>query len=175
MLPGFNDILGVAVYERSRSPFDTLGGDGGGRYGVAYLLKDGGVTPDPGPAVLDVADRLITYLDCESVQFDTVFIDGGIRTRTNSPSVATDGNDVTYVKGADLTTGTRIVVEREKCKRSSVKLVGTKRSHFRRGFFRRQRIGSRDDWHYEMRWIKPTFVHGGQAIITERKVKRVVL
>lgn len=33
--------------------------------------------------------------------------------------------------------------------------------HFRRGHWRRQRIGHRDDWWYEPRWISPTYVTGG--------------
>lgn len=32
--------------------------------------------------------------------------------------------------------------------------------HFRRGHFRRVRLGHRDDWRYETRWIHPTFVRG---------------
>ena len=35
--------------------------------------------------------------------------------------------------------------------------------HFRRGHFRRVRIGHRDDWWYETRWIPPTFVRGTGA------------
>jgi len=32
--------------------------------------------------------------------------------------------------------------------------------HKRRGHWRRQRVGPRDDWHYEVRWIHPTIVAG---------------
>ena len=32
--------------------------------------------------------------------------------------------------------------------------------HFRRGHWRRQRIGSRRDWWYEPRFISPTYVTG---------------
>lgn len=50
--------------------------------------------------------------------------------------------------------------------RRSVRYLGSRPSgravspHARRGHYRRQRIGSRVDWHYEWRWIAPTFVAG---------------
>lgn len=171
-----SSILGVAVFKLDQLPNTIKGGKAfGGEFGSVYLLKDGGATLNPEPPVFEVGDKLITYLDCESVQFDTVYVDGGKKTRDNAPSIATDAADVEYVRGADFNTGNRIVVERDGSKRIVAKPIGTRRSHFRRGFFRRQRVGTQNDWHYEMRWIKPTYVHGSQAIVTERKVKRVVL
>jgi hypothetical protein len=37
-------------------------------------------------------------------------------------------------------------------------------AHLRRGHWRRQRIGPRDEWHYEGRWVRPTLVNpeGGE-------------
>ena len=39
----------------------------------------------------------------------------------------------------------------------------TPSSHVRRGHWRRQRIGPRNDWHYEIRWVSPTWVTAGRA------------
>jgi hypothetical protein len=43
--------------------------------------------------------------------------------------------------------------------------------HLRGGHFRRVRIGPRNDWHYQVRWIAPTLVRGDQPA-TERLVVR---
>jgi hypothetical protein len=48
----------------------------------------------------------------------------------------------------------------------------SKAPHARSGHFRRQRIGSRDDWKYKTIWIAPTVVHGGADV--QNKVFRVI-
>jgi hypothetical protein len=50
-----------------------------------------------------------------------------------------------------------------------------KSSHARRGHWRRQRIGPRDAWHYEYRWIHPTIVGGHLPPDTPGRVYRLSL
>lgn len=172
-------VYGIAVFRWN----DIEGNDGYanrqyGQYGVIYILRDGGATFNPGANALAIGDRLVTYLDCESVQFDTAYVDMAATTpqkRSKADKESTAEEPPDYSIGADFMTGTRIVKERRHSKDSSAIEKVMRRSHFRRGFFRRQRKGARGSWHYETVWIKPTFVHGGKAVVTERKVKRIIL
>ncbi len=45
--------------------------------------------------------------------------------------------------------------------------------HLRGGHFRRVRIGPRDDWHYQVRWIAPTLVRGDQPTTDRLVVRRL--
>ena len=46
--------------------------------------------------------------------------------------------------------------------------------HKRRGHWRRQRIGPRDNWEYEIRWIRPTMVGGQIAGDTPGRIYRLI-
>jgi hypothetical protein len=50
---------------------------------------------------------------------------------------------------------------------------GATAPHQRRGHWRRQRIGPRDEWHYEPRWIPPTIVGGHVASDQPGRVYRI--
>jgi hypothetical protein len=45
--------------------------------------------------------------------------------------------------------------------------------HLRAGHFRRVRVGPRDDWHYQVRWIAPTLVRGDQPEQERLVVRRL--
>jgi hypothetical protein len=45
--------------------------------------------------------------------------------------------------------------------------------HLRAGHFRRVRVGPRDDWHYQVRWIAPTLVRGDQPEHDRLVVRRL--
>jgi hypothetical protein len=49
---------------------------------------------------------------------------------------------------------------------------GAKAAHQRRGHWRRQRIGTRAEWHYEVRWIRPTLV-GAHLADTPGRIYRI--
>lgn len=71
------EIFGVAAIELAKAPASVRGGiKHGGRCAVAYLLREGGITLSPNARVLAACDRLVMYLDRESVQFDTVYVSG---------------------------------------------------------------------------------------------------
>lgn len=56
-------------------------------------------------------------------------------------------------------------------KRRRSSSTGSVRSaHVRRGHWRRQRIGPRTDWHYEIRWVSPAWVAGGNHLEAPRHV-----
>lgn len=175
-LHGFSDVYGVAVFDKAtlssidpswKSPKDN------GHYGIAYISTKAGLVSNPSSAARLVAERLITYLDCDTAIVETVYIDTKPSGRATQSSASEPTVEMSIIHGSDVVTGTRIV--RLQKETSSERLVGGRKAHFRRGYYRRQRIGSRDDWHYEKRWVKPTFVHGSNPAIVERKVTRIVL
>jgi hypothetical protein len=45
--------------------------------------------------------------------------------------------------------------------------------HLRGGHFRRVRVGPRNDWHYDIRWIAPTLVRGDQPVPDRLVVRRL--
>jgi hypothetical protein len=45
--------------------------------------------------------------------------------------------------------------------------------HLRGGHFRRVRVGPRNDWHYEVRWIAPTLVRGDQPAAERLVIRRL--
>ncbi len=179
-VPGYAGIYGVTVFrwgDCGVSPSEALDSDSvpSSGYGAAFVLDGGCVAFSQGPDADAVRDRLVTYLDCDNAMIDATYVDQPSPSRRNRPSVATDADEVDWVRGADFVTGAKIVIEQKKSALPVTDLVGKRRAHFRRGFFRRQRVGSRDDWYYETRWIKPTFVHGSKPIITERRVRCITI
>lgn len=175
-LHGFSDVYGVAVFDKDAlAKIDPSWKQpkGDSRYGVAYISNKAGIVSNPPRAARSVAERLITYLDCDNAIVETVYMDAESSGRVTRLSASESTVEMPIIHGSDVVTGTRIVrVQKEP---SSGRLAGGRKAHFRRGYYRRQRIGSRDDWHYEKRWVKPTFVHGSNAAIVERKVTRIVL
>ncbi|MDO4796703.1 MAG: hypothetical protein Q4A01_01650 [Coriobacteriales bacterium] len=180
-LPTFAGVLGVVVFrwqdfKESANPIDDFTNAVYQGYGMAYLMRDGGVNLNPSADLIRAAEKLVIYLDCDNAHIETVYVDGGSPQRRIKPDVhGRSDMDTTYVRGADMVTGVQVVVERERQKRETAEPIITRRAHFRRGYYARRRIGKREDWHYEKRWIKPTFVHGSSAIVTERRVRRFVL
>lgn len=58
---------------------------------------------------------------------------------------------------------------------ADIQLTGrTRTSHIRRGHWRRSRVGAKDDWKYEWRWIQPTSVNGGSLSDAPNRVYRLV-
>jgi hypothetical protein len=45
--------------------------------------------------------------------------------------------------------------------------------HLRGGHFRRVRVGPRNDWHYQVRWIAPTLVRGDQPAADRLVIRRL--
>ncbi len=45
--------------------------------------------------------------------------------------------------------------------------------HLRAGHFRRVRVGPRNDWHYQVRWIAPTLVRGDQPAVERLVIRRL--
>ncbi len=169
-------VYGIAVFLRQefrKAAVTEFGKDGkySDGYEVAYILSNGGITLEPSTRTASVGEKLTTYLDCDNAMIEVVYVDGGTSGRRNNPRPKAVRPE--YVRGADFIVGTQVVTERERQSRGAKKII--KRAHFRRGFYKRQRVGPRDAWHYETRWIKPTFVHGSESIVTERRVKRLLL
>ena len=125
-----------------------------------------------GPA-REIAERLVSYIDCDNANIETVYIDGG-ESEGRQVRASQDQLPITEVRdGVDYTTGAQVVIERDYNRPSGLEQF--RRAHFRRGHYARRRIGARDNWHYEKRWIKPTFVHGSGQTVTKHRVFRIVL
>ena len=176
----YEGILGIAVFRwedftKSAAFVDDSIKARHGHYGMAYLLDEGGVSLDPDEDLRCAAEKLVTYLDCDNAHIETVYVDGGVSQMRKTAHNQQLPTEAEYVRGADMVTGTQVIVERERTARGPSESLVVRRAHFRRGYYARRRIGTREDWHYERRWIKPTFVHGSSSIVTERQVRRLVL
>ncbi len=181
-LHGFTEVIGIAVFRwkdfiESTTLASNVSKANYDGYGTAFLTSGGGVELNPNAELKRVAEKLVVYLDCDNAHIETVYVDGGTSRKQTKEGKRQPQNQIeaSYVRGSDMITGTQVVIERERRKGKYAEFHSTRRSHFRRGYFARRRIGTREDWHYEKRWIKPTFVHGSTAIVTERRVRRLVL
>lgn len=178
-LEGFGGVYGVATCKANdvngyvrKNGLPPLGGEGGLR---TFLMGDGVGAMDTAEDALGHAERLLAYIDCDNALTRTIYLDGGGRWREGGAAVATP-HEAEYRVGADYTTGDRVVVVRDRGGADGKPAGSARRAHFRRGYYRRCRVGSRDNWHYEKRWVRPTFVHGSDpSVTTQHLVTRIVL
>lgn len=170
------DVFGVAVcraedVSRFAGRERTACPDANGL--CTFFIGDGPGGLDVDEGMRDLADKLVAYLECDNANVETVYVDG-VRAPDgrDAPGDAT-ARERDYRVGSDYATGVRVVVEGERCVGQGPRRA--RRSHFRRGHYSRYRVGLRDRWHYETRWVRPTFVHGCGLSVTEHKVIRIVL
>lgn len=83
--PGAPGIHGVAVFrwdELRRVAKTTAGRTiaAEGEFGKCFILDDGGIALEADDSTQRLADKLLTYLDCDNAMLETVFVDGALRT-----------------------------------------------------------------------------------------------
>lgn len=83
-------------------------------------------------------------------------------------------SEVRTRRGSDYETGVHVIVERPRGQVTHPR-GRLKRSHFRRGYYGYVWVGPRGLQHREMRWHRPTFVHGIMSSLAEHRVVSVAL
>lgn len=174
-LSGMANVYGVAICKASdvnlyAQRYQLRGIDDVGL--LTFFIGDGLGAMLVDEQVTKAADKLLTYLDCDNAETSTIYVDGA-GTDGDVKGILEHKPNEQLRQGVDYVTGTRVVVERNN--NWQVGRTRERCAHFRRGHYARYRIGPRNAWHYEKRWVRPTFVHGVGQAVTQHRVVRIVL
>ena len=186
-LDGDRDFFGVAVFRTDgfrRSLGLPVGSSDRVSSGVVYIPRVPGHRVVPGIRIRNVAHKLMMYLNCEAISEQVVHRKAPVPTRkTNGGwdvsaagfrASGASAGEVRARRAGDYETGVRVIVERQRGRVTHPR-GRLKKSHFRRGYYGYVWVGPRGAQHREMRWHRPTFVHGSISSLAEHRVVRVAL
>lgn len=186
-LDGDRDFFGVAVFRTDgfrRSLGLPVGSSDRVSSRVVYIPRVPGHRVVPGIRTRNVAHKLMMYLNCEAISEQVVHRKAPVPTRkTNGGwdvsaaglrASGASAGEVRARRGGDYETGVHVIVERQRGQVTHPR-GRLKKSHFRRGYYGYVWVGPRGSQHREMRWHRPTFVHGSMSSLAEHRVVRVAL
>lgn len=186
-LDGDRDFFGVAVFRTDgfrRSLGLPVGSSDCVSSGVVYIPRLPGHRVVPGIRTRNVAQKLMMYLNCEAISEQVVHRKAPVPTRkTNGGwdvsaagfrASGASAGEVRARRAGDYETGVHVIVERQRGQVTHPR-GRLKKSHFRRGYYGYVWVDPRGSQHREMRWHRPTFVHGSMSSLAEHRVVRVAL
>ena len=186
-LDGDRDFFGVAVFRTDgfrRSLGLPVGSSDRVSSEAVYIPRVAGRGVAPGICTKNVAHKLMMYLNCEAISEQVVHRKTPASTRkasggwdvsaAGSRASGSAASEVRTRRGGDYETGVHVIVERPRGQVTHPR-GRLKRSHFRRGYYGYVWVGPRGLQHREMRWHRPTFVHGIMSSLAEHRVVSVAL